>query len=76
MRMTAGGLNEKDPTVFGPPKRQMAIQLAHEIRAVPGIEFIPLPAEFQRTFVFFPVSPQTPRNRVIRANGMDPVAGK
>ena len=30
----------------------MAIQLAHEIRAVPGIAFIPLPVEFQRTFVF------------------------
>jgi hypothetical protein len=30
----------------------MAIQLAHEIRAVPGIDFIPLPLEFQRTFVF------------------------
>ncbi len=31
---------------------EMAIQLAHEIRAVPEIEFIPLPGEFQRTFVF------------------------
>ncbi len=30
----------------------MAIQLAHEIRPIPGIEFIPLPAECQRTFVF------------------------
>jgi molybdate transport system substrate-binding protein len=30
----------------------MAIQLAHEIRAVPGIDFIPLPPEFQKTFVF------------------------
>ncbi len=30
----------------------MAVQLAHEIRAVPGIAFIPLPAEFQRTIVF------------------------
>lgn len=31
---------------------EMAIQLAHEIRPIRGIEFIPLPAEFQRTFVF------------------------
>ncbi len=31
---------------------EMAIQLAHEIRTVPGIEFIPLPVEFQRAFVF------------------------
>lgn len=30
----------------------MAVQLAHEIRAVPGIAFIPLPAELQRTIVF------------------------
>jgi molybdate transport system substrate-binding protein len=30
----------------------MGIQLAHEIRAVPGIDFIPLPVEFQKTFVF------------------------
>ena len=30
----------------------MAIQLAHEIRAVPGVDFIALPVEFQRTFVF------------------------
>ena len=30
----------------------MAIQLAHEIRMVPGMQFIPLPAEFERTFVF------------------------
>jgi len=30
----------------------IAIQLAHEIRAVPGIDFIPLPVEFQKIFVF------------------------
>jgi molybdate transport system substrate-binding protein len=31
---------------------EIAIQLSSEIRIVPGIEFIPLPAEFERTFVF------------------------
>jgi len=31
---------------------EIAIQLSNEIRVVPGIEFIPLPAEFARTFVF------------------------
>jgi molybdate transport system substrate-binding protein len=31
---------------------EIAIQLSNEIRDVPGIEFIPLPAEFARTFVF------------------------
>jgi molybdate transport system substrate-binding protein len=30
----------------------IAIQLSNEIRIVPGIEFIPLPAIFERTFVF------------------------
>jgi molybdate transport system substrate-binding protein len=30
----------------------LAVQLSNEIRIVPGIEFIPLPAEFERTFVF------------------------
>ena len=30
----------------------MAFQLANEVRAVPDIEFIPLPAEFQRVFIF------------------------
>ena len=30
----------------------MAVQLAHEIRAVLGIAFIPLPVELQRTIVF------------------------
>jgi hypothetical protein len=29
-----------------------AIRMSNEIRMVPGIEFIPLPAEFDRTFVF------------------------
>jgi len=71
----------------------MAIQLAHEIRAVPGIDFIPLPAEFQRIFVFSaglaPNAKESAPARallqflsgresmtVIRAKGMDPIAGK
>jgi molybdate transport system substrate-binding protein len=31
---------------------EIAVQLSNEIRIVPGIEFMPLPAEFERTFVF------------------------
>jgi molybdate transport system substrate-binding protein len=31
---------------------EIAIQLSNEIRVVPGIEFISLPAEFARTFIF------------------------
>jgi len=30
----------------------MAVQLSNEIRIVPGIEFIPFPPEFGRTFIF------------------------
>jgi molybdate transport system substrate-binding protein len=30
----------------------IAVQLSNEIRIVPGIELIPLPKEFERTFVF------------------------
>jgi molybdate transport system substrate-binding protein len=30
----------------------LAVQAEHEIRCVPGVEFLPYPAEFQRTVVF------------------------
>ena len=30
----------------------VAVQAEHEIRCVPGVEFVPYPAEFQRTVVF------------------------
>jgi molybdate transport system substrate-binding protein len=30
----------------------LAVQAEHEIRCVPGVEFVPYPAEFQRTMVF------------------------
>ena len=30
----------------------IAVQLSNEIRMIPGIEFIPFPPEFGRTFVF------------------------
>jgi molybdate transport system substrate-binding protein len=30
----------------------LAVQAEHEIRCVPGVEFVPYPAEFQRTVVF------------------------
>jgi len=47
-------LNRGGPTAafVARGEADMAIQLAHEIRAVPGIDFIPLPPEFQKTFVF------------------------
>jgi molybdate transport system substrate-binding protein len=72
---------------------EMAVQLAHEIRAVPGIDFIPLPVEFEKTFVFSAgLAAKTGESvpakallqflsggegmTVIRAKGMDPVAGR
>ena len=30
----------------------IAVQLSNEIRIVPGIEFIPFPPEFGRTFIY------------------------
>jgi molybdate transport system substrate-binding protein len=71
----------------------IAIQLSNEIRMVPGIEFIPLPKEFERTFVFSAALGSNAREAaagqallqflsgaeamaVVRAKGMDPVAGK
>ena len=30
----------------------MAVQLSHEIRSVAGVDFVPLPLEFQRSVVF------------------------
>ena len=49
LRLNRGGPNA---AFVARGEAEMAIQLAHEILAVPGIEFIPLPAEFERTFVF------------------------
>jgi molybdate transport system substrate-binding protein len=33
-------------------KADLAVQAEHEIRCVPGVQFLPYPAEFQRTVVF------------------------
>jgi molybdate transport system substrate-binding protein len=49
LKLNAGGFNAQ---FVARGEADMAVQLTHEIRAVPGIAFIPLPKEFQRTFVF------------------------
>lgn len=49
LKLIRGGLNAEF-IVKG--ETDMAVQLAHEIRMVPGVQFIPLPAEFGRTIVF------------------------
>jgi molybdate transport system substrate-binding protein len=47
--LTRGALNAV-PVARG--EAELAVQLAHEIHAVPGVEFVPLPAEFRRTITF------------------------
>src|SRR5262249_12082531 len=51
----------------------LAIQAEHEIRCVPGVEFVPYPAEFQRTIVFMAGRGATPNNPdSTRENGRAP----
>jgi molybdate transport system substrate-binding protein len=49
LKLNTGGYNA-DFVAKG--EADMAFQLATEVRAVPGIDFIPLPPEFRRAFVF------------------------
>ena len=49
LKLTSGQRNEG---YVARGETELAVQLSNEIRIVPGIEFIPLPAEFERTFVF------------------------
>ena len=49
LKLNRGGPNAE---LIAKGEVEMAVQLAHEIRMVPGVQFIPLPAEFERTFVF------------------------
>jgi molybdate transport system substrate-binding protein len=49
LRLTRG---QRNAEYVARGEAEIAVQLSNEIRSVPGIEFIPLPAEFLRTFVF------------------------
>ena len=49
LKLNTGGYNAE---FVAKGEADMAFQLANEVRAVPGIEFIPLPTPFQRVFVF------------------------
>jgi molybdate transport system substrate-binding protein len=49
LKLTRG---QRNATFVSNGEADLAVQLSNEIRMVPGIEFIPLPAEFARTFVF------------------------
>jgi molybdate transport system substrate-binding protein len=49
LKLNTGGYNAE---FVAKGEADIAFQLANEIRAVPGIAFLPLPAEYQRVFVF------------------------
>ncbi len=49
LKLTRGALNAE---MVADGEAELAVQLAHEIRAVAGVEFVPLPAELQRSIVF------------------------
>jgi molybdate transport system substrate-binding protein len=49
LRLTRG---QRNATFVATGEADIAVQLSNEIRMVPGIEFIPFPTEFGRTFVF------------------------
>jgi molybdate transport system substrate-binding protein len=49
LKLTRGVLNAE---IVARGEADLAIQLAHEIRAVAGVEFVPLPPQFQRSIVF------------------------
>jgi molybdate transport system substrate-binding protein len=49
LRLTRG---QRNATFVAKGEADIAVQLSNEIRMVPGIEFIPFPPEFGRTFVF------------------------
>jgi molybdate transport system substrate-binding protein len=44
--------DQRNATFVAKGEADIAVQLSNEIRMVPGIEFIPFPTEFARTFVF------------------------
>ena len=49
LRLTRG---QRNATFVAKGEADIAVQLSNEIRIVPGIEFIPFPPQFGRTFVF------------------------
>ena len=49
LRLTRG---QRNATFVANGEADIAVQLSNEIKVVPGIEFIPFPPQFARTFVF------------------------
>jgi molybdate transport system substrate-binding protein len=50
LKLLRGGSHHAQMVAKG--EADLAVQAEHEIRCVPGIAFLPYPAEFQRTIVF------------------------
>ncbi|MGE0259834.1 MAG: substrate-binding domain-containing protein [Alphaproteobacteria bacterium] len=48
-RLTRGALNA---AFVAAGEAELAVQLAHEIRAVAGVDFVPMPSDFTRTITF------------------------
>jgi molybdate transport system substrate-binding protein len=85
--LTRGALNA---AYVARGEADLAVQLAHEIHAVPGVDFVPMPAEFARTVTFSAGLPAAASReateligflsgqeaaRIIAARGMQPAAG-
>jgi molybdate transport system substrate-binding protein len=85
--LTRGALNA---AYVARGEADLAVQLAHEIHAVAGVDFVPMPQEFARTITFSAgLSPAASRGatdllgflsghdaaRIVTARGMQPAAG-
>jgi molybdate transport system substrate-binding protein len=82
--LTRGALNA---ALVARGEADLAVQLAHEIYAVAGVEFVPMPREFTRTITFAAGVPAAAREligflsgseaaAIIAARFMQPAAGK
>ena len=88
LRLTRGVLNA---ALVARDEADLAVQLAHEIHAVAGVDFVPMPPEFARTITFSagirPAASEAARELIgflsgqeaapiIAAAGMQPAAGR
>jgi molybdate transport system substrate-binding protein len=60
LRLTKGELNAE---LVARGEAELAVQFAHEIRGVAGVEFVALPPEFRRSIVFSAGIPATTKER-------------
>ena len=72
LKLNTGGYNAE---FVARGEADMAFQLANEVRAVPGIDFIPLPSEFRRVFVFSAAVGQNARDSSAAKAAMQLLSG-